>query len=1048
MRISMVGRSMLQNWWLFGAFVLLSLVVLNPSTARAGDTLVEFTVPNNEFEIVPPTGSTPPNWSYYSAGLQSGLSLSDTVKFSGLRSMRFVKTPPPPPPATPSSLGAESEKLDVAPGNVYEATVKLKIENFSGSPELWIRWYDSNQQLLSKQAVYTLPANTTLNKWLDIKVKGTAPFDAEFATIFVYAPPTSAMTANVDEAQFYKLGDYTDLINGGFEEYTGTNIPVWSLSTNSLRQGTSYIPYTADKPVGGGTASLKMTDNSTASDGEIGLLSNAVIVQEGNIYEAKAKVKRLSGTQTMYIKFYSDIAGTIEIGSYSYGITNAPNWSSFSFQGTAPQYAIRARVLLHSSTTGTSEVLYDDVSFFIKGLDVPHTHGSPISLGKAALSLSIQGGAISSANNEVYFVINGDPGTFYAVNATTGAVNFSQEVPGTTQTWAVVVDSNNKVYFSSVNDGKLWKYDPVSLVKKIELVGTNPAPNSKFTFDLDADANGKLIGSTYSDLDDGRIFEFNTNVSANPYSPLNNGGVMLPGQDYVRGAAVTANYVYAGIGAKRHLIRMNRANQVKEEIPLPLDPNGNMIQGTNGFVHNIWAYNGKLFVLTGTWLIIMNENPPGTSYTTALQIGPINAKISPPSPYNSNLIYYHNKIDNKLWTYNTSTSATALASPVAILPNEDLRAVEWINVGGVNKLALLYSDATYKLYDPTSTNSPLSVVNLNIPEGGITIQSLAKGPDNKLYLGGFIDSMSVFDEVTQTYQVQKSNPESPHQIEEIGFLNGKAFFGTYGGARIYRYDASQPYQYGETSANNPGRIKSIQGQDRPYAFASGDNKLFIGTIPGYGKLGGALITFKDTPTPGSWTESHNDFVPLQNQVQNQSISTLAYKNNVLYGGTSIEGGLGVTPTATSAKLFKWDTVQDIRISESELIITGFTPQLIGHLTFDAAGNLWGGAYGVTATGTAFAIFKMNPSNYSVDSYKLIYENLPRGSGWRGFYLYFGNDGLLYTTIGRYLTVFDPADLTQYTKVVDKTVHLMVVGMNGELYYTTGGTKLYKLPVSQ
>lgn len=96
----------------------------------------------------------------------------------------------------------------------------------------------------------------------------------------------------------------------------------------------------------------------------------------------------------------------------------------------------------------------------------------------------------------------------------------------------------------------------------------------------------------------------------------------------------------------------------------------------------------------------------------------------------------------------------------------------------------------------------------------------------------------------------------------------------------------------------------------------------------------------------------------------------------------------------------------------------------------------------------FRDLKMNPSNYSVISYKLIYENLPRGSGWRGFYLYFGNNGLLYTTIGRYLTVFNPADLNSNTKVVEKNVQLMVVGMNGELYYTTGGTKLYKLPVSQ
>lgn len=1044
MRTSWIGRMLKIRWWL-GSAVVLSLILLSPSATLAGDTLAESSVPNSDFELVPITGNLPPSWNYDSAGLQTGLSLSFTERFSGRNSMRLVKSTPQTQ-TTSLPLVVESAKLEITRGEVYEATVKLKIESISGNSELRIRWYDQNQQPLNKQAIYTIPTSSILNKWLDIKVKGTAPFNAYYATILVYTPGTSAMTAYVDDSQFFKIGDYTDLINGGFEEYTGTNIEVWSLYKNTLPPGTSYAPYTADKPAGGGTASLKLVDNSTASNGEIGLLSNVVKVSTGSIYEVTAKVKRISGTQTVYLKFYSDLEGTTEIGGiFSYGISYAPNWTSFTFQGTAPTGAKSARVLLLSHAAGTSEVLYDDVSLFIKGLDVKHTHGSPINLGDAALSLTIQGGAISRANNEVYFVLNGDPGRFYAVNASTGAVNFSQEVPGTTQTWAVVVEPNsNKVYFSSTNDGKLWRYDPNSMPKKIDWVGTNPAPNSTFTWDLDADANGKLIGSTYSEPNDGRIYEFNTNASTNPFSDFNNKDIMFSGQDYVRGAAVTNSYVYAGIGATKHLMRMDRATEVTQEIPLPSNSQNEPIQGQPGFVHNIWVYNGKLFVLHGTSLIIMNENPPGTNYTTALQIGPINSKISPPSPYNSNLIYYHNKIDNKIWSYNTATNATAVVSSDR-LPNTEMRAAEWINVGGTYKLAMLFSDTDYRLFDPSVSPGPITTLDLNISEGPITIQSLALGPDNKLYLGGFIDSLSVFDIISQAYQLQKYIPESPNQIEETGFLNGKTYFGAYSGARIYRYDPSQPYSYGETATNNPGLIKSIQGQDRPYAFASGDNKLFIGTIPKYGAVGGALITFTETPgTSGSWSQPHTDFV----SGSNQSISALAYRSNLLYGGTTISGGLNSTPTATSAKLFKWNTALDQLSLEKELEIDDFTPTLIGHLTFDAAGNLWGAAHGKRDNGIeTFAIFEMNPVDFSVISYKLVYDQSPGGSKWRGFYLYFGSDGLLYTTIGRYLTVFKPSDLSQYTKVVDKNVQLMALAPNGDIYYTTGGRKLFKLPMN-
>ncbi|QGQ94032.1 hypothetical protein EHS13_03450 [Paenibacillus psychroresistens] len=1036
MTMFMSGRKILQVCFCGVLLALLCLVILKPSPVHAGDTIVNIPVTNSDFEEELVSGEIP-GWDNFSGGYtNSGLTWTGTVKYSGLKSVKFLKT------ATGLPLGLESSQKTVTAGETYEASVKLNVASYTGSPSLRIRWYNSSGIYLSKEAIYSI--TPTLNVWQDVRVKGAAPYDAAFATIMVYSDASYTASAYVDEVMLYRVADYNSLLNYGFEEINGSVIPGW---TNYNANGTVERSVAQHDT---GVASLRIYDNSTVNS--VGLFSQAIIAEPGKAYQAKARVKLISGSSQAYIKFYD--AGGNEILSKSYAINNAPNWTSLiNFYETAPATAATVRLLFYSSLGGTSETYWDNASLFMAGLEVSNAYNSPVSLGEATESASTQGGAISSANNEVYFVSSGNPGRFYAVNATTGVVNFSALVPNTTETWAVTVASNNKVYFSSTNtsNGKLWMYDPVS--DAITVVGINPAPNSKFVWDLDADANGKIIGSTYSpevadvgnpsidDPDDGKIFEFNT--SNNTFSSLINNGAMYSGENYVRGSAVTSSYVYAGIGAKKHLIRMDRATQAKVEIPLGVYHNGANITGSTDFVHNVWVNSGKLYVAHGTSFSIINESSPYNVLKFVDWQDPeaFDGKFAPPSPYNANLIYYRNKFTSTLWTYNASTNVVAEvlnASNLPItLPSFGLKAIDWVNADGVQKLAMLFSNTQTALYYPT-TNA-LTVFQPVASVSGVNIQSLAKGPDNKLYLGGFIDGMSVFNETSQTYQVKQAAPFAPHQIEETGFLNGKTFFGAYGGGRIYRYDAGLAYNFKEDATGNPGLVYTVPNQDRPYGFASGDNKLFIGTVAGYQQLEGALTTYN--ATTDTW-RTDTDIV------YEQSIIALAYRNGIVYGSTSIDGGLGIPPVATTAVMFKWDAVNNVKLGESPLTINGLTNiTLIGKLVFDSDGNLWGGAFGNTnySSHTAFALFKMNPANYQILDSIVMYPDSPRASQWRGFYLNFGTDGKLYTTIGRYLTVFDPANLANNTKVVDKNVSLMAMGLNDDIYYTTGGTRLFKLP---
>src|SRR5690606_985236 len=133
--------------------------------------------------------------------------------------------------------------------------------------------------------------------------------------------------------------------------------------------------------------------------------------------------------------------------------------------------------------------------------------------------------------------------------------------------------------------------------------------------------------------------------------------------------------------------------------------------------------------------------------------------------------------------------------------------------------------------------------------------------------------------------------------EGMTFYNDQLYLGTYPKANLTIFDTSRPGGEG-----NPRTLFSLhdEEQDRPFGMLAVPEikKIFMGTVPGYGILGGALAVIDpDTSTP----EVH------RNLIKNHGIVTFAYRNGILYGGTTIYGGLGIEPVEKEAKLFLWDT---------------------------------------------------------------------------------------------------------------------------------------------
>ncbi|WP_243355793.1 carbohydrate binding domain-containing protein [Bacillus litorisediminis] len=959
-------------------------------------------VVNGNFEETPVSETDIPGWDYWNGGNQAGMSISQDRAFEGVQSLKVHND---------GVVGLFSQEIPVVEGETYRLKAQLFIDELtSGNPGIWLRWLNDQGEIIRNSPKYF--ENLPLQQWNEVFIEAVAPPEAKGVKIFIYQTTVSKMIGYYDQIQLFKkvTAIPIDLQNPGFEKASiDGKIPNWEFYPSQPGDGTS-ISLSQDT-VYEGAQSVKIIDDSNQRS--VGLYSAAVKIEPNKVYRVQGRAFIQSGSISIYLKYY-DQSGN-EIGSYSTGYDSPKNqWIQIIAEGKAPADSVTAKVFLYAGVAGTSSAYYDAFQLSVKEqLELPFEYGNPINYGPAALAAKAQGTAIG--NGEIYFVTNGSPGTFYANDANTGDVIFSQPIPGIDVVWGLTIGSDGNVYFSGTYDGILHRY--LVHEKRIEQVGKNPSDD--WVWELEASENGKIYGATYPNA---KVFEYD--IETNQFTDL---GSIHPGEQYARGLGVTDNHLYVGIGTTAYLYQINRETGEKTEINLP-------ITGQETSISNIWEYENRLFVAYGTSLIVMD-------IITGEVVKEMNWEdehtfdglISPPSPVDSRLIYFRNKNTSELWTYDLNTNEIQPVEPRIELPPSSVKAYKWVALSdGTSVLAILHHQIEFSIYNP-ETNG-LEVIYPKSEMQGLAIQSLEIGEDDKIYMGGYQGSMGVFDTSREVYLLRERNP---HQIEGIGFLNGKVYMGTYGGARIYEYNPNEPYLYTDGGpGNNPEMVCDIGAeQSRPFTFTAGDNKLFIGTIPDYGRLGGALTIF-DAET--------DEWKSIRNIIPNQSIVGLAYLNGVVYGGSSIFGGLGIEPIELAAKMFAYN-VSTEEIEVFDLGIADFQPEMIGELSIGPDHNLWGIAWGYGNDGMAKSfVFAMSPESREILKSTELYPGVHRGSQWRPFFIRWSDEGLLYTTVARRLTVIDPETMLSQQLISD-IVNLMDLDREGNIYYASG-ENLYKLPV--
>ncbi|WNQ11396.1 dockerin type I domain-containing protein [Paenibacillus aurantius] len=591
-------------------------------------------------------------------------------------------------------------------------------------------------------------------------------------------------------------------------------------------------------------------------------------------------------------------------------------------------------------------------------------------------------------HNVMYTTVKGIPPMLNVVDLDDYKVLRTIPMEGGGEVWNHAIAPDGTVYITS--SGQLWAYSPVT--KTAEKVFTYAGESTFWCLAIDED--GKVYIGTGPG---GKILKYDPATKTG----YDYGRLVESGQVYVRAIDYSNGYVYAGTSNSR-VYRLNVKTGEKVELASSLNEKGycydlNIVD--DRFVVVRFDTSQKRYIYDiqqGKWLDLVIEKS-----SSGLQL--------PRESYNGKIYF---PADKKIKTFDVNTFAV---EDSGMEYETAFRGANWVEVDDPDlpgkSIVTMNFQGIIVFFNP-ETKTVKRYPNILPPSATIT-NKLENGPDGKIYVTGMQASKAAaYDIATNTSTLFPMG-----QAGAVVPYGNKLYFGVYPGGDVWEYDLSLP-----ADSTNPKKMFIVGNeQDRIGAKAIGGGKIYFGSIATYGALGGAIISFDpDDPNAGS------NFEVFRNVVQDQSVISLVYHDGLLYGSTSINGGVASDPVAEEAKLFVWDPVTKQKLREVSLELPGLTnPPAIGGLTIGPDGLLWGGANGY--------VFAMNPHSMKVvKSFNLNPADNGTGFRWGNFQLQFSKDGILFANLGRKLYAVDP--VTFESKYLCDT-EAFTLAVDGNLYYS-------------
>lgn len=650
-----------------------------------------------------------------------------------------------------------------------------------------------------------------------------------------------------------------------------------------------------------------------------------------------------------------------------------------------------------------------------------------VDLGVAASDVSLKGALISREGEADVAYTTADGGIFNVVDIKQNKLLFTAQLGEVTQAWTHSQAPDGTVYIAGLaakNEGELWSYAPST--RQVKKLGTPAAGEQVWSSTVDS-AGNVYIGTFASESIPGRIVKYD--AAAGQFVDF---GQVDSECGYVRSMAYYEGYIYAGLGVSGKVYRINIETKEKEEITgeVPQIIGKESIKDVK-FCYDMAVVGDYLFArfdegAENTLLFYDLKNQQWLDKKvgklkdgSADDFGTFGFGQVP--VYNNKAYVIRNRQIHEIDLNSFEVRATGIPFLSAWRGGA---FIEFDNpaLPGASLVTLKRNGIIFIANMENNTSKELPCVMEAKP---LALHNLGKGPDGNLYMTTYPGGPrgSKFDPRTGIFSSYLHG-----QAEGMIAGNGNdMYFGIYPGAVIQRMD-TETLQI-ETLFN----LKDVYEQDRPYIMQFVEDKLLIGTIPDYKKLGGSL-TIYDTNTLERET--------FRNIVQDQSIVGIAYRDGKIYGSTSVRGGLDIQPAAEKAKMFVWDIAGKTKVTEFELNFPELDkPPMISGLTFDKDGLLWGAVDGI--------IFAMKPDTYEVVKRKNLYPNIKNRGMWRPVHIIFGEDGLLYTDIGGKLTVADPETLDYVTLVgTGAEVDFIALAKDGQgnenIYFLDNSTTTLKM----
>ncbi|GAA0383372.1 cohesin domain-containing protein [Paenibacillus motobuensis] len=653
--------------------------------------------------------------------------------------------------------------------------------------------------------------------------------------------------------------------------------------------------------------------------------------------------------------------------------------------------------------------------------------GTPVNMGYPITSVSINDGVMGVEDDKqvLYTTASTTPAVFNVIDVKNNERIRDFELAGVAQSWRHVIAPDGTVYIGAITSsgtGELWSYSPVTkTVQKLKVMGSE-----KSVWSMTTDPLGNVYIGTY---DNGKLFQYNPKTKE-----LRDYGTLLAGHNYIRSMAYHDGYIYAGIALPFEVVKVNvetgASEVISDEVPGILGIEHGKIE----FAYDMAVVDKYLFVKASgeeSGLVMVYYNLEKKKWENKfIGVDPVSNRgvmsynQIPVADGKAYVPAHGGILEVDLTTLETRNTGISFAT--------SLRGAAWVDM----KDPELTSDHTIVTIQANGKLSALDVkkgIRKDLPgvaaKGGpIPIHNLERGTDGRLYMSAYPGGNGgVFDPRTN-----QSFSFLIGQAEGIISVGNKVYYGIYPGGDIYEVDITG----GKMS--DPKLLFTIgSSQDRPYKMEYADGKLIIGTIPDYGRLGGAL-TIYDLAT--------GDKQVYRDIIKDHSIIGLAYKDGKIYGSTTKSGGLNTDMPKNDPEVFVWDIEKKAMTMHTPLTTLKDlgTHRMISGLTFGPDGLLWGGVDGI--------LFALNPDDLSIVKQKNIYTDVKDYGMWRPYYFRWGEDGLLYAGLANRMTVVDP-DTLEYRSLTPSNFEMSFMTLakdaeGHEQIYYTDKTKLMMIPITE